>query len=236
MQGLLIASFIFNKLRWMSLRKSNMSSLTSSYSTIIRTIALFRSWYATCFTTLVFCENRNVAVLKDAFEDALGLQTASYYKQFARQLVQHLQQGQPGDALLEVPVDVAVDQASLRVFPNIDGVKFLAHEMGCGGTRSDAQSLCGLLAGYITHPNVAGATVLSLGCQNAQVSLLQEEIRKRDPHFDKPLIILEKYWSTSVLCILMSRNRIPYSASLSIISRPSKAPITAISGIQSPEQ
>ena len=59
-------------------------------------------------------------------------------------------------------------RASERVFPNIDGIRFLTHEGGCGGTRQDAQALCGLLAGYIHHPNVAGATVLSLGCQNAQ--------------------------------------------------------------------
>jgi len=52
--------------------------------------------------------------------------------------------------------------------------------------------LCGLLAGYITHPNVAGATVLSLGCQNAQVSILEEEIRKRSPEFSKPLYMLEQ--------------------------------------------
>jgi altronate hydrolase len=49
-----------------------------------------------------------------------------------------------------------------------------------------------LLAGYITHPNVAGATVLSLGCQNAQVSMLEEEIHKRDKGFSKPLFILEQ--------------------------------------------
>jgi altronate hydrolase len=78
------------------------------------------------------------------------------------------------------------------LFPNIDGVKFLSHEGGCGGTRQDAQTLCGLLAGYITHPNVAGATVLSLGCQTAQASILQDEIRKRSPQFDKPLYILEQ--------------------------------------------
>jgi altronate hydrolase len=71
-------------------------------------------------------------------------------------------------------------------------VKFLTHDGGCGGTRQDAQALCGMLAGYITHPNVAGATVLSLGCQNAQVSILQEEILKRTPNFDKPLYILEQ--------------------------------------------
>ena len=58
--------------------------------------------------------------------------------------------------------------------------------------KGDSQTLCGLLAGYVTHPNVAGATVLSLGCQNAQVSMLEEEIAKRSPDFDKPLYILEQ--------------------------------------------
>ena len=64
-----------------------------------------------------------------------------------------------------------------EVFKNIDGVKFLMHEGGCGGTREDSNNLCGLLAGYIHHPNVAGVTVLSLGCQNAQTSILREQIK-----------------------------------------------------------
>jgi altronate hydrolase len=64
--------------------------------------------------------------------------------------------------------------------------------MGCGGIKLDADSLCGLIAGYITHPNVAGATILSLGCQHSEVGTLQNEIRKRDPQFSKPLTILEQ--------------------------------------------
>src|SRR5690606_27992436 len=79
-----------------------------------------------------------------------------------------------------------------RLFEHIDGIKFLNHQMGCGGTRTDSDALCGLLAGYITHPNVAGATVLSLGCQHAQASILRAEIAKRDPHFDKPLYVFEQ--------------------------------------------
>ena len=82
--------------------------------------------------------------------------------------------------------------AHQKLFPNVDGIRFITHEGGCGGIRQDSQTLCGLLAGYITHPNVAGATVLSLGCQNAQVSILQEEIQKRSSAFDKPLVVLEQ--------------------------------------------
>src|SRR5690606_8532795 len=79
-----------------------------------------------------------------------------------------------------------------RLFENVDGIKFLNHDMGCGGTRQDSDALCGLLAGYITHPNVAGATVLSLGCQHAQVSILKEEIRKREPGYNRPLYVFEQ--------------------------------------------
>src|SRR5260370_3845647 len=82
-----------------------------------------------------------------------------------------------------------------RVFPNVDGIKFLTHEGGCGGTREDSDILCGLLAGYIHHPNVAGATILSLGCQHAQVPILQRELKKRNPNFNKPLLIFEQQQS-----------------------------------------
>src|SRR5690606_25807582 len=79
-----------------------------------------------------------------------------------------------------------------RIFDNLDGIKFLTHEGGCGGTRQDSEALCALLAGYINNPNVAGATVLSLGCQNAQVSILKEKLTKLNPSFSKPLVIVEQ--------------------------------------------
>src|SRR3984957_8415410 len=71
------------------------------------------------------------------------------------------------------------------------------HEGGCGGTRDDSNNLCGLRAGYIHHPNVAGVTVLSLGCQNAQMAILREQIKRRDPAFKKPLLMFEQQQSGS---------------------------------------
>ncbi len=77
------------------------------------------------------------------------------------------------------------DPQRSRVFENVDGIKFLLHEGGCGGTREDSTNLCGLIAGYINHPNVAGATVLSLGCQNAQIGLLRKQIEQRNPNLEQ---------------------------------------------------
>ncbi|SFW22518.1 UxaA family hydrolase [Chitinophaga sancti] len=142
---------------------------------------------------MVFCENRNVEVLKEALTDALGYGRPKKYADFAKQLATQFQQGASKESIIETIYtenETASQQA--RVFPNVDGIKFLTHEGGCGGIRQDAQTLCGLLAGYITHANVAGATVLSLGCQNAQITMLQDEIKKRSPNFSKPLYILDQ--------------------------------------------
>ncbi len=141
---------------------------------------------------LVFCENRNVDVLREALVTDLGYEKKHSYRAQTQQLIQLYASGKSVSEILEADLIARPKTSAQRLFPNIDGVKFLTHEGGCGGIRQDAQSLCGLLAGYITHPNVAGATVLSLGCQNAQVSMLLEEIKQRDAHFQKPLVVLEQ--------------------------------------------
>ena len=142
---------------------------------------------------MVFCENRNIEVLREALINELGYGRNVNTKIEVSKLVDLYKEGKNVDDILNADVASEVEEEKKqRVFPNVDGIKFLSHEGGCGGTRDDAQALCGLLAGYITHANVAGATVLSLGCQNAQVGILQEEIRKRDKNFAKPLYILEQ--------------------------------------------
>ena len=141
---------------------------------------------------LVFCENRNIDVIKEALLEELGYTKPQQYKAFAKQLVEAYKSGSDIENV-SIPFSVETETVkSNLLFPNVDGIKFLSHEGGCGGTRQDAQALCGLLAGYITNANVAGATVLSLGCQNAQVQMLQEEIAKRDPAFSKPFYVLEQ--------------------------------------------
>ncbi len=141
---------------------------------------------------LVFCENRNVEVLREALVADLGYDTKRGYRTQTQQLIQLYKAGKSVSEILETDLVAGPARASERLLPNVDGVKFLTHEGGCGGIRQDAQALCGLLAGYITHPNVAGATVLSLGCQNAQVPMLMEEIRRRDADFQKPMVVLEQ--------------------------------------------
>jgi altronate hydrolase len=142
---------------------------------------------------LVFCENRNINVLKEALVDKLGYKKAKSYEGDVEQLMELYQAGKSVEEILNADIQASTERPdSKRLFKNIDGIKFLNHSMGCGGTKDDSDALCGLIAGYITHPNVAGATILSLGCQHAQVSILQAEIAKRDPAFSKPIVVLEQ--------------------------------------------
>ena len=140
---------------------------------------------------LVFCENRNLAVLKQAFEEELGFALPQVYRRHVAELVRLYREGKSKEIKDLQFADVRLPNKP-KVFRNIDGIKFLTHEQGCGATREDTRNLCGLLAGYIHHPNVAGATVLSLGCQHAQAPTLLEEIKRRDPNFRKPVLIFEQ--------------------------------------------
>ncbi len=142
---------------------------------------------------LVFCENRNLGFMREALTRALGYARSSPYERFAQNLVERHRRGE----MLEAELEEGLFSMPPPLFPNVDGVKFLEHGLGCGGTRQDALALVQLLAGYIAHPNVAGATVLSLGCQHAQVSLLQDALSHLYPRFNKPLHIFEQQKSAS---------------------------------------
>ncbi len=140
---------------------------------------------------LVFCENRNLRIMREALEETLGYDRKSHYARLVSRLGELRSKGASHEDLLAESLPDPGPGRD-RMFPNVDGVKFLIHGLGCGGSRDDAEALCALLAGYITHPNVAGATVLSLGCQNAQVTMLEREIAKRAPGFDRPVQIYEQ--------------------------------------------
>ena len=140
------------------------------------------------FIPTVFCENRNLDVIKEALYNELGYAVTDKYKSFTKSLLQAYREGKP---LTDTPNFAAAVKAP-RVFENVDGIKFLNHTGGCGGTRQDAAILQNLLAAYADHPNVGGITVLSLGCQHLQLNELLAAIKERNPTFDKPVFSFEQ--------------------------------------------
>jgi altronate hydrolase len=147
------------------------------------------------FIPTVFCENRNMDVIKEALHNELGYAVTDKYKQFTHQLCQAYAQGK--DILAQDLSLTPEGHSHSRVFKHIDGIKFLNHQGGCGGTRQDAETLGKLLAAYADHPNVGGITVLSLGCQNLQVQDFMGELHKRNPDLGKPLLVFEQQQSIS---------------------------------------
>lgn len=142
---------------------------------------------------LVFCENRNVDVLETALLESLGYQTKKDFTVDTQELIHKYKSGASTQEIFDTPIITTKEEmVKNRIFPNVDGIKFLRHDGGCGGIRQDSETLCKLLAGYITNSNVAGATVLSLGCQNAQIEILQKAIEDNDPKFSKPIFYLEQ--------------------------------------------
>jgi altronate hydrolase len=141
---------------------------------------------------LVFCENRNVAVLKQAFEEELGYAAPQAYRRQVAEMVRLHGEGRTEEIKNLRAEGGGGKPLCTRIFENVDGIKFLIHEGGCGGTREDANNLCALVAGYIHHPNVAGATILSLGCQHSQVAIVREQLTKRNPKFSKPVLAFEQ--------------------------------------------
>ena len=147
---------------------------------------------------LVFCQNRNIDELKKALLSGLGY-TSSRERVFdVERLISNFKAGATKLELLNEKVLTSEKDSSKRpLFPNVDGIYFLTHEGGCGGSKHDSVSLCNLIAGYINNPNVAGATILSLGCQHAQISLLGKSLKRIAPDLKKTIFFMEQQKSNS---------------------------------------
>jgi altronate hydrolase len=146
------------------------------------------------FIPTVFCENRNLDVIREAMHNELGYAVTDKYKQYTKKLLAAYKKGEDISTLTFSPSPIGNGE---RLFKNVDGIKFLNHQGGCGGIRQDAAILSKLLAAYADHPNVGGVTVLSLGCQNLQVQDFLTDLKAHNPQFDKPLYIFEQQQSQS---------------------------------------
>jgi altronate hydrolase len=147
---------------------------------------------------LVFCQNRNIETLKNTILKGLGYENQSKQKFDITELIDKYKSGTSDSDLMNV--NIITDNKKKQknpLFPNVDGIYFLTHDGGCGGATSDAVTLCNLLAGYINNPNVAGATILSLGCQHAQISILERSIKRIAPNSKKTVFFLEQQQSNS---------------------------------------
>src|ERR1700744_2272077 len=77
---------------------------------------------------MVFCENRNVEVLQEALIKPLGYGRKKTYEVKAAQLINMVKSGAGLDEVLYTEIDKDNSRATQdKLFPNVDGIKFLTH-------------------------------------------------------------------------------------------------------------
>jgi len=150
------------------------------------------------FIPMAFCENKNLDVIKEALHHELGYATTDKYKNYTHQLLSLYREnkGFDGDA-----VAIKETQIPTRIFKNVDGIKFLNCQED-DDTPQHSEMLSKLWAAYADHPNVAGITVLSLGRRHLRVQNFLNDLEKRNPKFDKPLLIFEQQENQSEEAII----------------------------------
>ncbi|MEN9390930.1 MAG: hypothetical protein RL017_227, partial [Pseudomonadota bacterium] len=142
---------------------------------------------------LVFCENRNVAKLQNAFNSVLGYNNPdNIYENHVKKIVD-LYNNKQFDQIKAVTTSKnSTLGKETQLFKNVDGIKFIYHNSGCGGSNDDCASLAKLFASLCFNSNVAGVTVLSLGCQKTQISDMVNAINDINPNLSKPILYYEQ--------------------------------------------
>ncbi len=80
---------------------------------------------------LVFCENRNVGVLRDALISALGYETATPYADKVARILTMLQTGDQ-QTILQTALPTAPRQKPVSpIYHNVDGINIITHQIGC---------------------------------------------------------------------------------------------------------
>ena len=141
---------------------------------------------------LVFCENRNILKLKDAFDKALGYAFPDIDLKQVNDLVKLYEKADNAALKSYNATTQTLNLGPEPLFKNLDGIKFLTHESGCGESNQESAVLAALFGAYANNANVTGITVLSLGCQKTQFDDLMKEIKTRNPNFDKPILFFEQ--------------------------------------------
>ena len=73
------------------------------------------------------------------------------------------------------------NQELVSRFSSVDGLYYFPHPYGCSQMGDDLITTGKLLAALVRHPNAGGVLVLSLGCENLQLSLFREILGEYDP-------------------------------------------------------
>jgi altronate hydrolase len=80
---------------------------------------------------------------------------------------------------------------SREKFPNVDGVRAIPHDKGCGCPDGAAVTqTMKVLAAYLAHPNVGGALVIELGCEKTNLAVFGRYLGGGLSSAEKPVVTI----------------------------------------------
>ena len=81
--------------------------------------------------------------------------------------------------VLILPASACASDTTERAAREVQGAVTFHNQQGCSQLGRDFEYTMNVLAGFAANPNVYGTILVGLGCENCQVNLVAEEIRRR---------------------------------------------------------
>lgn len=120
--------------------------------------------------------------------------------------------------VLILPASVCASDTARIVSSQVNGTVTFHNQNGCAQVASDQQLTMDVMAGYAANPNVFGTVIISLGCENCQMDLVEAAILQRT---NKPLkkVIIQEAGGTIRAAELAVRYAREMAAEASLLSR-----------------
>ena len=93
--------------------------------------------------------------------------------------------------VLILPASVCASDTTRIVASQVKNTVSFNNQLGCSQVGIDFEYTMDTMAGYAANPNIYGTIIVSLGCENAQINLVREEILKRTNKPLKEVVIQE---------------------------------------------
>ncbi len=93
--------------------------------------------------------------------------------------------------ILILPASVCASDTARIIANQVEGAVTFNMQLGCSQVGNDFVYTMDTIAGFAANPNIYGTVIVSLGCENAQLKLVKEEIEKRTNKPIKGVVIQE---------------------------------------------
>ncbi|MGI5895456.1 MAG: UxaA family hydrolase [Oscillospiraceae bacterium] len=87
--------------------------------------------------------------------------------------------------VLILPASMCASDVARMVAAQVKNTVTFNNQLGCSQIHKDQQFIMDVMAGYAANPNVYGTVIISLGCENCQMDLVEAAVRERT---NKPLV------------------------------------------------